>query len=56
VTKDLMDMGFTREMVGQCLEAAYYDKEAAVNYLLNGIPESVLNEQIQDQDAASNST
>jgi hypothetical protein len=37
-----MDMGFSRELVVQSLEAAYYDQETAVNYLLNGIPEDVL--------------
>ncbi len=41
-------MGFTREMVIQCLEVAGYNKEFAVQFLLNGIPESVLNEQLTD--------
>ncbi len=48
IIKELMDMGFTRDMVVQCLEVAGYNKEFAVQFLLNGIPESVLNEQLAD--------
>lgn len=40
-------MGFPRPQVEQCLMAAYYDKNVAVNYLLNGIPEHILNDQTQ---------
>lgn len=40
--KDLVDMGFDRPQVEQCLTAAFYNKEMAVNYLLNGIPDHIL--------------
>ena len=43
-----MDMGFPRPLVEQCLTAAYYDKNTAVNYLLNGIPDYILNENTHD--------
>lgn len=42
---ELVDMGFDREQVKSCLSAAYYDKNVAVNYLLNGIPDYILNDQ-----------
>ena len=48
-----MDMGFPREMVIQCLEVAGYNQEAAVQYLLNGIPESVLNDQVDGNEVYS---
>ena len=47
LVKDLMDMGFPRPQVIECLGAAFYDKNVAVNYLLNGIPEHILNDQMQ---------
>lgn len=37
-------MGFEKSMVEQCLVAAYYDKETALEYLMNGIPEEALSE------------
>ena len=37
-------MGFSKEMVEECLVAAYFDKETALDYLLNGIPEDALEE------------
>lgn len=43
--KELMDMGFSKEIVIQSLEAAFYDKETAVNYLLNGIPEEIIDDE-----------
>lgn len=42
-------MGFPRPQVEQCLRAAYYDKNTAVNYLLNGIPEYILNDYQQQE-------
>jgi UV excision repair protein RAD23 len=49
IIKDLVDMGFERVQVEQCLTAAFYNKEVAVNYLLNGIPQHILNEMTQPQ-------
>lgn len=43
-----MDMGFPRPQVEQSLTAAYYDKNTAVNYLLNGIPDYIMNDNIQE--------
>ena len=37
-------MGFQRAQIEQALVAAYYDKERAIDYLLNGIPENILND------------
>lgn len=37
-------MGFDRAQIEQALVAAYYDKERTIDYLLNGIPENVLND------------
>ena len=42
---DIMNMGFGRPEVEAALQAAYYDKERAVDYLLNGIPENPIQEQ-----------
>ena len=36
-----MEMGFEKSKVEQCLISAYYNKEMAVHYLLNGIPEYI---------------
>lgn len=41
-------MGFSRDMVVQCLEVASYNKEFAVQFLLNGIPDNILDEQFND--------
>ncbi len=54
--KDLMDMGFPRDMVLQCLEVAGYNQEVAVQFLLNGIPESALNEQIEGNEYSQTGT
>lgn len=42
--KELIEMGFPRPQVEQCLTAAFYNKEMTVNYLLNGIPQHILDD------------
>lgn len=37
-------MGFQRIEIEQALTAAFYNKERAIDYLINGIPENVLND------------
>lgn len=44
IINEIMNMGFERLQVEQALTAAYYDKARAIDYLLNGIPENVLND------------
>lgn len=40
-------MGFARAEIDRAMRAAYFNPDRAVDYLLNGIPESVLTEQLQ---------
>ncbi len=41
--QELMSMGFARPEVEQALVAAYYNKERAIDYLINGIPPHLFN-------------
>jgi len=44
IINEILTMGFNRAEIEQALVAAFYDKERAIDYLLNGIPENVLND------------
>lgn len=42
IVNDLIGMGFDPEASRQALLAAFYNKERAIDYLINGIPNHVL--------------
>lgn len=42
IVNELMDMGFEEEQSRQALTAAFFNKERAIDYLINGIPEHIL--------------
>lgn len=44
IINEILGMGFQRAEIEQALAAAFYDKERAVDYLLNGIPENILSD------------
>ncbi|KAL8700069.1 MAG: hypothetical protein Q9201_005648 [Fulgogasparrea decipioides] len=43
--QDMESMGFPRAEIDQAMRAAYFNPDRAVDYLLNGIPESIQQEQ-----------
>ncbi|KAM3067897.1 UV excision repair protein rad23 [Clarireedia jacksonii] len=45
-------MGFERSQIDLAMRAAFYNSERAIEYLLNGIPENLLQEQRQPAPAA----
>jgi UV excision repair protein RAD23 len=47
-------MGFARAEIDRAMRAAYYNPDRAVDYLLNGIPESVQAQQRQNEAARAN--
>lgn len=44
IINEILGMGFQRLEIEQALTAAYFNKERAIDYLLNGIPENILND------------
>ena len=41
---EIMNMGFDRAQIEQALVMAFYNKDRAIDYLLNGIPENLINQ------------
>lgn len=44
IIAEIMNMGFDRPQIEQALRAAYFNKERAIDYLLNGIPENLISD------------
>lgn len=44
IINEILSMGFERLAIEQALTAAYFNKERAIDYLINGIPENVVND------------
>ncbi|KAI9645971.1 UV excision repair protein rad23 [Ciborinia camelliae] len=49
---EMQAMGFERSQIDMAMRAAFYNSERAIEYLLNGIPENLLQEQRQETPAA----
>ncbi|KAF7897345.1 hypothetical protein EAF00_005573 [Botryotinia globosa] len=49
---EMESMGFERSQIEAAMRAAFYNSERAIEYLLNGIPENLLQEQRQATPAA----
>ena len=44
IINEILSMGFQRIEIEQALAAAFYNKERAIDYLINGIPQNILND------------
>ncbi|KAI8639101.1 hypothetical protein BD408DRAFT_421988 [Parasitella parasitica] len=55
VIQNLMEMGFEREQCVRALRASFNNPDRAVEYLFNGIPQSILDDMNADQQAQQES-
>lgn len=49
--QNMMEMGFDRAEIDRAMRAAHYNPDRAIDYLLNGIPESIMADQRAQQQA-----